>query len=652
MKNNATTGTIRQRAIGETARRGAYRSGLFAVLLSAAIGVAGLPVHAGVIGAPDVVQKETPIKTALAKPRSSLQLLKAQMNAFKDSLDNLNQLKQFFEQDSPGREEILRDAQTLIQTLPQTENAGDAAWRIAAVASLATSAGQLSSLRISDDFNLTGGAVGWDFGASDAPVQHGFTPVTPESLRLDGVEGDITAVNGATALTDGINAPANFRTSLPNGMYRILIVADPAVDDGEGRNPFGNGITINDASIGAGDMAGKAPRTQRSLGTEAGDKVAGIVNPTIRKTAQGLGIEGWVIVRDGRLEIDFQGLPQDRTISAIVAEPIDLNKMELNPTIADALAAAFSGLEPAAGPDAPRGGFAPLGPGNSSGTSQASAGASRKTVPPPAVRNTPAPTTRAPFISSFGNRRQQVASSVAPAALQLSEAPEPAVETPVVDTDDFFDRQVLVKQGDGDDNSQGVAIDLGNLLDNGSGTGTFLCDEAPCEDTNFTEITTEPDLSAADALLDDWLSDAANLEHWDEIAAVLANWAPGSEIALVYEFDIADDLWTDVEFRANAGNGILIWIDGVFVHGASGPGTFTDQAGYDYRAEFPDLAGGSHVLQIIVESRNGETPTLNFELRGTPVASNTASVPEPAAMALFGLGLAGLFAIRRRKTQA
>ena len=30
-----------------------------------------------------------------------------------------------------------------------------------------------------------------------------------------------------------------------------------------------------------------------------------------------------------------------------------------------------------------------------------------------------------------------------------------------------------------------------------------------------------------DALLGDWLSGDANLEHWDDIAAVLENWAPG-----------------------------------------------------------------------------------------------------------------------------
>ncbi len=677
MKLNGTREMAEKTAARDTSRRGSFRSGLLAVTLAAALGTIGLPAHAGVIGVPAGAPAKPSDKVASSKPRSSLQILKAQMNAAKGKLENLDKLKEFFEKDRPAREEIIRDAQQLIQTLPQNETAGDAAWRIAAIASLATSAGQLSSLRISDDYKLSDGAVGWDFGATGSPIQHGFTPVTPETLKLGGAEGNFESVNGATALTDGINAPAGFKTSLPNGMYRILIVADAAADNGDGQNPFGNGIKINGAPIGANDVAGTAPKTSRSLSGESGDKVAALDNTAVAKTAQGLGIEGWVIVRDGNLEIDFAGLPKNRLISAIVAEPIDLDKMELTPAIADALATAFSGLDPAAGPDSPRGGFSSRG--GSAGTSQASGGASagasggsagnggagRTAAPAPAARTAPAPTRRGPFINSFGNRRQQQVAT-APAAPQDTpetvDAPLPLVQVPVQNndtetpSDDFFERQILVKQGDGDDNSQGVAIDLGALLDNGSDTGTFLCDAAPCDTGDFTEISEEPDLSSAIDLLGDWLSDPANLEDWDDIAAVLENWAPGSEIALVYEFDITDDLWTDVEIRANAGDGILIWIDGVFIYGATGPGIFTDEAGYDYQADLPDLSNGSHVLQIIVSSNGGRTPAVTFEIRGNPAnntqTANATSVPEPGALVLFGLGLAGLVTIRRRKARA
>ena len=272
-----------------------------------------------------------------------------------------------------------------------------------------------------------------------------------------------------------------------------------------------------------------------------------------------------------------------------------------------------------------------------------------------------APRQRASFINAFGNRRpQQIAAGAGPetpVVQTIVDAPLAVVQGPTGTPDDFFDRQTLVKHIDGDeDNSQGVARDLGNLLDNGSGTGTFLCDEAPCDFDEFTEITDEPDLTAAAGLLEDWLSDTANLDSWDEITAVLESWAPGSEIAMVYEFDIAADLWTDVEFRGHTDGGILIWIDGVFVYGSSGPDSATDQAGYDYHADFPDLASGTHVLQIILESHGETPPTVNFELRGNAAGNTqtatTNAVPEPAAMALFGLGLAGLIVIRRRKARA
>ena len=108
----------------------------------------------------------------------------------------------------------------------------------------------------------------------------------------------------------------------------------------------------------------------------------------------------------------------------------------------------------------------------------------------------------------------------------------------VAETDDFFDREIII-----DNNSDGLAIDLEDLLDNGSDTGTFLCTEAPCEADIFTVISEEPDLAAAIAALGDWLDDPENLtEGWEDVAAVLETWTEGSEIAAIYEFDINVDL--------------------------------------------------------------------------------------------------------------
>lgn len=530
------------------------RAALLATAFALVANVNAMPAAAGIIGADRGTPSDTAIGTVTNKPADGLRLLKAQMNALRDGLDNLKQLKQFFDSENTDADAIIRNAERLIKSLPETEAAGEAAWRIAAVASLASKAGALSSLKINDDYRLPNGAVGWDFGGNGSTVHRGFTPIKPDTASTESGKAG-KPVSGTTALTDGIVAPNLFQSSLPNGMYRVMIVANADDGDAENTNPFGGEITVNGDPVGGNALSDSASLEDRNLGASDGDRVASAAGNVFRTTALGLGVETWAIVQDGRLEIDFKGLPAGRAISAVIAEPIDLDRLELTSAMADALSTALSGLAPAAGPDSGRAGFRRGAGGNPAAGRQggfsgpvASASPVSFTAPKPARRAAPTPVTRNRFIRSFNDIRRNPDRTTPPPVQTAASAPQETVPQPtetaepvvqeVAETDDFFDREIII-----DNNSDGLAIDLEDLLDNGSDTGTFLCTEAPCEADIFTVISEEPDLAAAIAALGDWLDDPENLtEGWQDVAAVLETWTEGSEIAAIYEFDINVDL--------------------------------------------------------------------------------------------------------------
>ena len=113
---------------------------------------------------------------------AGLDALKAQMNAMRSGLDNLRRLRGFLDAPGSSGEAIVARAQHLIETLPVHDDASTAAWRIAAVASLALKAGRLNDIDVDNEYRLPSGAVGWDLGPEGAPVHAGFTPVTPATL--------------------------------------------------------------------------------------------------------------------------------------------------------------------------------------------------------------------------------------------------------------------------------------------------------------------------------------------------------------------------------------------------------------------------------------------------------------------------------------
>ncbi len=567
--------------------------------------------------------------------------LRAQMNALNEGLDSLRRLRNFFDEAGGAEGSILERARQLIETLPQHENADDAAWRIAAIASLTLQSGTLANVDVNNDYRLPRGAMGWDLGPEGARVHTGFTPVTPTSLENS---ENSHAIPGINALSDGITALEKFQATLPNGIYRILIVRDNVPKPDEFTPPFGGEIHLNGAPIKSQISMAR----ERIMLTGSDGTVAANQNPKPHRTALGIGVEGWAIVENGRLKIDFKDNSQDIAITTIIAEPIDIGTMTLREKVLETLADVLGNINPAAGP--------PLAipPSSTSRPAMSNTSSRRSPVRP---RSPQKRGTNKPPAGSIPSRTRFAASRVAAAASFVAAAPAPKPATVTTETAEtpFEDREIFVSRSIGPEaDTEGAAIDLGALLDDASPSGVFMCLADPCAET--PPIAGEPDLVAAIDALGDWLSDPLNLpDDWAELATVLAGRAEGSEIAIVYEFDVDTELLTDVELRASAGTGLFIWLDGTYIFGASETGTFTDDLNFEYRLELPGLEGGRHFLQVLSESHE---PDQGFalELRGTPLTvANvaTVSVSEPGTLILLGLGLIGIaFSTRKKRFDA
>lgn len=175
---------------------------------------------------------------------------------------------------------------------------------------------------------------------------------------------------------------------------------------------------------------------------------------------------------------------------------------------------------------------------------------------------------------------------------------------------------------------------------NGGETGPF-----PVNDDANRSFPTAPDLSAAASALGGWLTNPTNLNaNWSFETSIPNSWTPGEEVAVMYRFDTEGA--TNVVASFGVDNGIYVWLDGNYLFGARGPGSYVPG---EYVVPVGDLAAGSHFLQLLLED-HGSVNGYDVRITADTFIPGLPSVPEPSsiAMVLAGFATLGCWRLRRQ----
>ena len=201
----------------------------------------------------------------------------------------------------------------------------------------------------------------------------------------------------------------------------------------------------------------------------------------------------------------------------------------------------------------------------------------------------------------------------------------------------------LVQTNDAGFYNNSIGTTLNNTNGGDTSTGYF-----PVTNDSTVNFPTPPDLSTASAALGNWLTDPLHLNsNWNHLSSIPNFWTPGTEVAVMYEFDTLGATGVHASFGVD--NGIFVWLDGNYLFGARAAGTHVPG---EYQIPVGDLTAGTHFLQLLLEDHgvtDGYDVLITAEEFTPGPGPGDGQAPEPATLALLGIALAALASQQRRK---